>query len=66
MENFGNEVTRGDRGESKKRKQIFLGIAQRKPEKIKTESDLKAWNWLCPMKNRTRELSVIPDRVKIS
>ena len=45
---------------------MFLGIAQRKPEKIKAESDLKAWNQLCPMKNRTRELSVIPDQVKIS
>ena len=45
---------------------MFLGIAQRKPEKIKAESDLKAWNQLCPMKNRTRELSVILDQVKIS
>lgn len=44
---------------------IFLGISNSENrKKIKTESDLKAWNWLCPMENGTRELSVIPDQVK--
>ena len=44
---------------------IFLGISNSENrKKIKTESDLKAWNWLCPMENGTRELSVIPDHVK--